>query len=70
MDHNYFGMGKQSKNKKEDEKDGATQFSPMTDAVECFNWGVEQIVKIAQDRVTLIAGDLIEPLDLYIAHHE
>lgn len=69
MDHNYFGMGKQQlKQKKEDEKENT--FNPMSEALDCLSYGVDQIVKIAQERVTLIAGDLIEPLDLYITHHE
>ena len=38
----------------------------MKDASEVIRNAIKKLVNIVEDRVTLIAGDLIEPLNMYI----
>jgi|TARA_B110000285_G_C14915494_1_gene510003 hypothetical protein len=42
----------------------------MSDSVNCLKMGVEALLSFMEERVTHITGDLIEPLDMYINHHE
>ena len=42
----------------------------MSDSVNCLKMGVEALLQFMEERVTHITGDLIEPLDMYINHHE
>jgi hypothetical protein len=44
--------------------------NPMSDSINCMKMGVEALISFMDERVTHITGDLIEPLDMYINHHE
>jgi len=44
--------------------------NPMSDSVNCLKMGAEALISFMEERVTHITGDLIEPLDMYINHHE
>ena len=42
----------------------------MMQIVNCLKLGMDQLLLLLEERVTHITGDLIEPLDMYINHHE
>jgi len=42
----------------------------MDEATQLLRSGILSLVNIVEDRVLLIKGDLIEPLEVYMAHHE
>ena len=42
----------------------------MHESVNCLKFGIEGLIRFIEERVTHITGDLIEPLDMYINHHE
>lgn len=66
VDNNYFGFNLKKDKAKEFEK----AFNPMSETVECLKAGLLNLTVIVEDRVSLITGDLIEPLEMYISHHE
>ena len=78
VDSNYFGYHLGSKkedksDKKKGDKGGEEEdqaLNPMSDSVNCLKMGVEALLSFMEERVTHITGDLIEPLDMYINHHE
>jgi hypothetical protein len=41
----------------------------MKESGEVIRNAIKKLVTVVEDRVTLIAGDLIEPLNMYIQHH-
>jgi len=41
----------------------------MNEIIDCMKFGINGIVSIIDERITLIANDLIQPLDMYINHH-
>lgn len=41
----------------------------MKQQSEVIRSAIKKLVGVVEDRVTLIAGDLIEPLNMYINHH-
>ena len=44
--------------------------NPMLQSINCLKKGMNQILNLLEERVTHITGDLVEPLDMYINHHE
>ena len=42
----------------------------MVQSINCLKLGMVQLLNLLEERVTHITGDLIEPLDMYINHHE
>ena len=77
VDTNYFGyhLGSKKDEKSDKEKgkkneDEEQNMNPMYDSVNCMKMGVEALISFMDERVTHITGDLIEPLDMYINHHE
>jgi len=79
VDSNYFGYGLgKSKDQSPDKKDNNDKKSdfddessnPMLQSINCFKKGINQLMNLLEERVTHITGDLVEPLDMYINHHE
>lgn len=80
VDSNYFGYHLGNKkdekgDKKKGDKGGGEEedhmtINPMSDSVNCLKMGAEALISFMEERVTHITGDLIEPLDMYINHHE
>lgn len=81
VDHNYFGYS--GKNSKKDKTNGRDEASPregeangtnvdhaMSMANEVMKKSMICIMKAIDEKVKLITGDLVEPLELYISHHE
>lgn len=81
VDHNYFGYS--SKNNKKDKSASRDEASPregdddgpkpdhaMSMANEVMKKAMNYILKSIDEKATMIAGDLVEPLELYISHHE
>ena len=52
------------------EEEDQLTINPMSDSVNCLKMGAEALISFMEERVTHITGDLIEPLDMYINHHE
>ena len=81
VDHNYFGYsGRNNKKEKAASRDDASQQEgeeevtrvdhAMSMANEVIKKAMGFIIKSIEEKATMMAGDLIEPLELYISHHE
>lgn len=81
MDHNYFGYSGRNNKKdkaasKEDssQQDGDEEVPRVDNAMSMANEVIKKamgfIIKSVEEKVTTLAGDLIEPLELYISHHD
>ena len=72
-DYRLFVSYSNKIDKKKGDKGGEEEdqaLNPMSDSVNCLKMGVEALLSFMEERVTHITGDLIEPLDMYINHHE
>lgn len=82
VDHNYFGYSGRN-NKKDKQAASRDEASPregdedsnrpdhaMSLANDVMKKAMTYILKSVDDKVKIIAGDLVEPLELYISHHE
>ena len=77
VDNNYFGYGK-SKGDKKDRREpwldlkepDEREMSAIDEAVGGLREAVCGLVSLVDDKVATIMGDLIEPLEIYIGHHE
>lgn len=74
MDNNYFSSYKKASNHKyEDEEINSSSMTiphAMSLAIEQMKLTMIQQHKIIEERVNLITGDLVEPLEMYISHHD
>jgi len=80
VDHNYFGYsGKNKKEKstgkddpspREAEDEGQQASHAMSTANEVMKKAMSYILHQVGEKAALITGDLVEPLELYINHHE
>ena len=79
VDTNYFGYGLgKSKEPSSDKKEDPSKkkeiedesLNPMLQSINCLKKGMNQLLNLLEERVTHITGDLVEPLDMYINHHE
>ncbi len=44
--------------------------SSICEAVECMKKATNHMVVIIEEKIQLITGDLLEPLEMYIGHHD
>jgi hypothetical protein len=72
LDNNYFSsMKKGSSHKNEDEENHSLSIPhAMSLAIEQMKLTMIQQHKIIEERINLIVGDLVEPLEMYIGHHD
>lgn len=80
VDHNYFGYsGKNKKEKstgkddpspREAEDEGQQANHAMSTANEVMKKAMSYVLHQVDEKAALITGDLVEPLELYINHHE
>lgn len=68
MDNNYFSYLKKDNGDKVDQAEGL-EACMMKEASNVIRNSIKKLINIVEDRVVLIGGDLIEPLDMYIKHH-
>ena len=53
----------------QDEQAEGLEACMMKEATEVIRGSIKKMMNLVEDRVALIAGDLIEPLNMYIQHH-
>jgi len=80
VDHNYFGYSSKRKQKEKNETDKMLEDfefvnlnygdSSICEAVECMKKATSHMVVIIEEKIQLITGDLLEPLEMYIGHHD
>ena len=81
MDHNYFSYS--SKSNKKDKQANRDEVSPrggeeegpgtdhaMSMANDIMKKAMNIVLRTVDEKVAMISGDLVEPLELYISHHE
>lgn len=49
--------------------DQQLEFDTLKDTSECLKSSILKLIHEVEDRITLINGDLIEPLNMYIQHY-
>ena len=75
IDHNYFGNGKDLATGELKAKIEVLGFSEkdadeLVDTTTQVRNTVMELLKLIEDKVGMMTGDLIEPMDTYIEHHE
>jgi hypothetical protein len=80
VDHNYFGYSSKKRQKEKNETDKTFEDfefvnlnygdSSICEAVECMKKATSNMVIIIEEKIQLITGDLLEPLEMYIGHHD
>jgi hypothetical protein len=71
LDNNYFAQYKKNNGKEREEDEIQSQIPhAMSLAIEQLKCTINQQNQLILDRVNLVLGDLVEPLEMYISHHD